>query len=119
MNCSLTDKTRNIINAETLSVARPGLHLINVARGGLIEEKALLAALDSGKLAAATIDVTLPEPLPAEHIFFRHPAIRLTPHISGMSEDFEDRLSAKLLDNLDRYMSDKPLTEVVDLGRGY
>lgn len=110
----LTEETRGAVNSETLSRARPGLHLINIARGAIIDDAALLAALDSGAVAAATLDVTSPEPLPDGHPFYSHPRIRLTPHVSGMSEDHEERLSAWLLRNLDRFMAGENLDGVVD-----
>jgi phosphoglycerate dehydrogenase-like enzyme len=115
----LTPETRALVNRDRLSVARPGLHLINVARGAIIDEAALLWALDTGLLAAATLDVTAPEPLPAGHPFYIHPAIRLTPHISGMSEDSEDRLGALLLENLERFVSGASLMGIVDPDRHY
>jgi len=115
----LTPATRGIVDAASLAAARPGLHLINVARGALIAEAALLEALDAGRIAAATLDVTDPEPLPAGHPFYSHPAIRLTPHVCGMTEDNEERLSRKLLANLDAYLAGRPLEGVVDAGRGY
>ena len=115
----LTEETRGVVNAEMLATAKPGLHLINVARGPLIDQEALVAALDAGTIAAATLDVATPEPLPAGHPFYSHPAIRLTPHVSGMSEDNEDRLTARLLDNLDRFLEGKPVPGIVDPVRRY
>jgi phosphoglycerate dehydrogenase-like enzyme len=114
-----TPQTRQIICRRTLALARAGLHIINVARGALIDDAALIEALDAGRIAAATLDVTDPEPLPEGHPFYSHPLIRLTPHISGQSEGFEDRLSAKVIGNLDRFLAGQPLTDVVDRQRGY
>lgn len=114
-----TPQTRHIINKQSVAAARPGLHLINVARGALIDDVALLEAIDTGKIAAATLDVTDPEPLPEGHPFYSHPAIRLTPHVSGQSEGFEDRLTAKIIGNLDRFLAGEPLTDIVDRERGY
>jgi len=115
----LTRETRGIINAAVLDKAKPGLHLVNVARGELIDQDALLDALDSGRLGAATLDVTAPEPLPEGHPLYTHPRVRLTPHSGWSSDDNADRLAAKLLGNLDRFLAREPLLDVVDGKRGY
>ena len=114
-----TADTRHAINRETLKHARPGLHLINIARGNLVDQQALLDALDEGKLALATLDVTDPEPLPAGHAFYGHPRVRLSPHISPSTEHIVPALIDKFLLNLDRFRSGVPLTDVVDTARGY
>lgn len=114
-----TAETRHAINRETLKHARPGLHLINIARGNLIDQQALLDALDETKLALATLDVTDPEPLPAGHAFYRHPRVRLSPHISPSTDHIVPALIDKFLLNLDRFRSGVPLTDVVDTARGY
>lgn len=115
----LTDATRQIVNEQALNCARPGLHIINVCRGEVIDDEALLDALDRGQVAAATLDVTAPEPLPDGHPFYTHPSIRLTPHISWTSEDNPARIAAKLHGNLDRFLSGAALEDVVVPGRGY
>lgn len=115
----LTDATRRSVNAEIFAVAKPGLHVINICRGEVLDDDALLAAIDNGQVSAATLDVTAPEPLPVGHVFYTHPKIRLTPHISWSSEDNADRIAAKLHDNLDRFLAGEALTDVVVAGRGY
>jgi phosphoglycerate dehydrogenase-like enzyme len=110
----LTEETRGIVDRSALRAARPGFHLVNVARGALIDDAALIEALDADSSAAATLDVTSPEPLPANHPFYRHPSIRLTPHISGSCEDGEERLSAFLARNLSRFVRREPLEGIVD-----
>lgn len=115
----LTNETRRSVNAAILAAAKPGLHLVNICRGEVIDDEALLGALDAGSVSAATLDVTSPEPLPANHPFYAHPKIRLTPHISWTSEDNSDRIAAKLLGNLDRFLAGEPLEDVVVAGRGY
>jgi len=115
----LTPETRGSVDAACLAQARPGLHLINVARGALIDDVALVAALDAGKLSAATLDVTAPEPLPDGHPLYTHPLVRLTPHVSGMAENTEQRLAERLAHNLDCYMAGEPVPGVVERGRGY
>lgn len=115
----LTAQTRRSVDAAILAAAKPGLHLVNICRGEVVDDEVLVQALDSGHLSAATLDVTAPEPLPAGHPFYSHPKIRLTPHISWTSEDNADRIAAKLIGNLDRFLAGEPLEDVVVAGRGY
>jgi phosphoglycerate dehydrogenase-like enzyme len=115
----LTPATRGLICADVLARAKPGLHLVNVSRGALVDQDAILAALDRGHLGAATLDVTSPEPLPEEHPLYRHPRVRLTPHSAWNTDDSVDRLTAKLFDNLGRFLSKAELLDVVDAKRGY
>ena len=79
----LTEKTKTIINSESLKMVKTGAILINAGRGGLIEDNELLKALDSGKLSACTLDVFDEEPLPPEHPFWSHDRVTVTPHISA------------------------------------
>lgn len=115
----LTPATLRIINADTLRHAKPGMHLINVARGPLIDNQALLAALDDGQLSGATLDVTDPEPLPPAHPLYSHPAVRITPHISYSSDRHFERLADMVIANLDRYLAGRPLAGLVDTTAGY
>lgn len=114
-----TPATRHAINAATLAHARPGLHLINIARGSLVDHDALGEALDAGRVRLATLDVTEPEPLPAGHPFYRDPRVRLSPHISPSSDRIVPALIDKFLHNLDAFRSGRPLADVVDAARGY
>jgi phosphoglycerate dehydrogenase-like enzyme len=114
-----TPATRHIVGAAALARAKAGLHIVNVARGSLIDQEALLAALDGGKIAAATLDVTEPEPLPAGHPLYTHPKVRLTPHSSWGSSANGRRLVEKLIANLDRYARGAVLADIVDPERGY
>ena len=79
----LTPDTRDIMNRDTLSRLLPGAYIVNVARGAHLVDEDLLALLDSGHIAGATLDVFRAEPLPPEHAFWRHPAITVTPHTSA------------------------------------
>jgi phosphoglycerate dehydrogenase-like enzyme len=114
-----TAETERFIDAKVLSHAKPGLHLVNVARGALIDDEALLQALSFGRLSQASLDVTHPEPLPAGHPFYSHPQIRLSPHTSVHTPDTRRNLAARFAENLDRYRRGAPLTDVIDLARGY
>jgi len=101
----LTDATRHIINRDVLGSARPGLHLINIARGGLLDQEALLEALDNGQIGLASLDVTEPEPLPDGHPLYSHPRVRLSPHTSAISTNSRNEIADTFLANLERYVS--------------
>ena len=94
----LTPETENLLNTQTLGQLQPGGYLINVARGRHLVDEDLLALLDSGHLAGATLDVFRQEPLPAEHAFWRHPRITVTPHTSArtLREDSLEQIVAKM-----------------------
>jgi glyoxylate/hydroxypyruvate reductase len=113
----LTDETRHILNRDTFAMLPRGAKLINAARGGHLVQDDLLAALDSGQLASAMLDVTDPEPLPAGHPFYAHPAILLTPHVAGITRT--DSAVVSLIDNLGRLLRGEPLVGEVDRRRGY
>lgn len=113
----LTDATRGILCRETFSHLPDGARLLNVARGGHLVQDDLLEALDTGKLAAAMLDVTDPEPLPPGHPFYSHPAIFLTPHTAGVTRI--DSAVYTLIDNLRGDMAALPLAGEVDRERGY
>lgn len=113
----LTPRTRDIVNADHLRQLQPGGCLINIARGGLVVERDLRAALDSGQLAAAVLDVMQEEPLPADHWLWQHPAVTLTPHVAGMTmqDDTVDQVVAAV--RAIRQGDTPP--GVVDRARGY
>ncbi|TWB65718.1 phosphoglycerate dehydrogenase-like enzyme [Nitrospirillum amazonense] len=114
-----TAETHHLVNARVLATAKPGLHLVNVARGALIDDQALLAALAEGRVSLATLDVTHPEPLPDGHPYYSHPRVRLSPHTSVFTPDTHANLAAQLAHNLIRFRRGEPLQDVVDLSRGY
>lgn len=113
----LTDETRHILNRNTFAKLPRGAKLINAARGGHLVQDDLLAALESGQLASAMLDVTDPEPLPAGHPFYTHSAILLTPHVAGITRT--DSAVVSLIDNLGRLLRGEPLVGEVYRRRGY
>ena len=113
----LTAETRGILDADLLSRLPRGAKLVNVARGGHLDQAALLAALDSGQISQAILDVTDPEPLPAEHPFWAHPRVLITPHIASMTQP--ETAVAATLENLRRHRAGEPMVGVVDRRRGY
>jgi len=114
-----TPATEHLVNRAVLARAKPGLHLVNIARGALIDDDALLEALDDGRVSQASLDVTHPEPLPAGHPYYSHPRVRLSPHTSVHTPQTRINLAAKFADNLSRFHQGAPLDDVVDLARGY
>ncbi len=114
-----TAQTERMIDAKLLSLAKPNLHLINIARGILIDDDALLTALDEGRVGRATLDVTYPEPLTAGHRYYTHPRVRLSPHTSVHTTETRRNLSLSFAANLDRFRRGQPLDGVVDRARGY
>ncbi len=114
-----TPQTHRMIDARVLSLMKPTAHLVNVARGTLIDHDALLQALDGGRLRHATLDVTDPEPLPQSHPLACHDKVTVTPHAAWYSPDHFDRVTTKLLENLSRYAKGEPLADRADFERGY
>jgi phosphoglycerate dehydrogenase-like enzyme len=102
LTCPLTPETENLIDAKALGAMRPSAHLINVARGRVVDEAALIAALGEGRIAAAGLDVTREEPLPADSPLWGMPNVLLTPHTAGETQRYEDAVIDILLENLDR-----------------
>jgi phosphoglycerate dehydrogenase-like enzyme len=114
-----TAETTHLVNAALLAHAKLGLHLVNVARGALIDDAALLAALDEGRVSLASLDVTHPEPLPAGHPYYSHPRVRLSPHTSVHTPQTRVNLATQFAENLARFRQGSPLRDVVDVARGY
>jgi len=112
-----TAATENIINTKTISYLSKNAVIINPGRGTLIDETALLKSLDDGKLAHATLDVFRQEPLPADHLFWQHPKITVTPHIA--SETRPKTASQVIATNIDRFEKGKPLLYRVNFEAGY
>lgn len=113
----LTSSTRRIFNRDVFAACRPNAHIINVGRGGVIDEDDLVSALDTGKLARASLDVFAQEPLPEAHPFWSHPRIVMTPHVCGplIPEDVAPHFVA----NMKAYLAKAPLNNLVDVARQY
>ena len=102
LTCPLTPETTNLIDAAALAALRPQAMLVNVARGRVVDEAALIAVLQEGRLAAAGIDCTQEEPLAASSPLWAMPQVVLTPHTAGETCRYEDNIMAILDDNLGR-----------------
>lgn len=114
-----TAATHHLLGPEAFATMKRGVHLVNVSRGTLIDQDALLAALDQGVVAMASLDVTDPEPLPEGHWLYRHPRTRISPHVSWSSRDTVSRTIGIFIENLHRYRRGEPLHGVVDPVHGY
>jgi len=114
-----TAQTRHFIDSEALRACKPGAHLVNIARGSLLDQDALRAALDAGQLARASLDVVEPEPLPAGHWLYTHPGVRLSPHISWSAPGAFDSVLQTFLENLPRFARGEALLGSVDRDAGY
>jgi D-3-phosphoglycerate dehydrogenase len=105
-------ETRHMINATTLAATKRGVYLVNCARGGLVDQDALLAALDSGQVAGAGLDVTDPEPLPQGHPLLQHPNVIVTPHVASATVAGRRRLYSHAIDNALNVLAGRPATIV-------
>ncbi|WP_421848188.1 D-2-hydroxyacid dehydrogenase [Novosphingobium sp.] len=115
-----TAETEGMIGAAELAAMKPSAVLVNVARGSVVDQDALVAALTAQKLGGAFLDVTTPEPLPADHPLWSMPNVHITMHLSGRAQGkMFKRAVERFLGNLDRYRRGEPLTHQVDFARGY
>lgn len=114
-----TDQTRRLLDADAFARMKPGVHVVNVARGALVDQDALRVALDDGRVAMATLDTMEPEPLPAGHWLYGHPKVRVSAHVSWSSPAGLRRTVELFIENLRRYVAGEPLLHVVDPRAGY
>jgi len=111
--CPLTDRTHGLISASALALLPAGAHVINVARGEVIDEPALIDALQTGRVGGAYLDVFAYEPLPAESPFWDMPNVIASPHSAGLSDANAGRVEAIFLDNLGRLLQGQPMRNLV------
>ena len=109
LTAPLTDETRNMLDADALALMKPTAYVLNIARGELIDEPALVDALQQGRLAGAALDVFWEEPLPPDHPLWTLPNVIVTPHCSGWNRGNWRRATEIYVDNLDRYVRGEPL----------
>lgn len=116
-----TTATKGMFDAERMAKMKDGAILLNVGRGMIVDTDALCAALENGKLAGAGVDVTDPEPLPADHPLWKMENAVITPHISGgyHLQETHDRIVRIMAENLKRFLAGEPLRNVVDFSTGY
>jgi phosphoglycerate dehydrogenase-like enzyme len=115
----LTARTEHLLDADAFANVKPGLHLVNIARGRLVDQDALRVALDDGRVAMATLDTVDPEPLPAGHWLYAHPQVRVSAHISWASHLGVDSTVDLFIDNLRRKVAGEALVDVVNSDEGY
>jgi phosphoglycerate dehydrogenase-like enzyme len=119
LSVPLTPETEGMIGEAELRAMRPGAYLVNVARGRVVDEAALIRALREGWIGGAGLDVAQTEPLPSDSPLYSMPNVILTPHISGNSIHYDERLANLFADNLRRYRAGQPLLNRYDPVRGY
>jgi phosphoglycerate dehydrogenase-like enzyme len=117
--CPLTQETYHLISTDEFAQMKQGAYLINVTRGGIIDEPALIEALNSGKLAGAGLDVTEKEPLPADNPLWEAPNLILTPHRAGASQHRPRLVFEFFMQNLERYLKGEKPQNVIDKRKGY
>ena len=115
----LTAQTHGLVDAEVLAAMKPDAHLVNIARGPMVDEAALLKALHSNEIGGATLDVFDTEPLPADHPLWEAPNVTITAHMSADVVGWRDELAAQFVANTRRWLAGEPLHNVVDKKLGY
>ncbi len=117
--CPSTPQTHKLLSHEQFNLLPDGSYLVNVSRGKVIDEDALIAVLRSGKLAGAGLDVTYTEPCPLESPLWTEPNVILTSHSAGASQNMRARATRLFVDNLHRYVKGDPLVNLVNKQKGY
>lgn len=115
----LTTSTRHMFNEDMIKAMKQQSYLINVGRGDIVDEAALLEALQTGRIAGAAFDVFAEEPLPSDHPLWKAPNTIISPHISGNMRDYREKAGAVFEQNLRRYVDGRPLLNVVNRELGY
>ena len=119
LSLPLTAETRGLIGAPELARMKATAFLLNVARGDVVDQPALTAALKAGTIAGAALDVTSPEPLPADSELWALPNLILTPHMSGNVEGYGHKAATVFVANLKRYVAGEPLEHLANPALGY
>lgn len=114
-----TNRTRGMIDAAALALVKPGVHIVNIARGSLVDQDALRAALDDDRVAQATLDTVTPEPLPAGHWLYEHRKVNVCAHVSWYSPALQRTAVEIFVENLGRFIRGESLQHVVDASEGY
>ena len=114
-----TAETRGAVSRAVLERLPPDAVVVNVSRGTLLDETALLDALDASRLRGAALDVFDAEPLPAGHAFWRHPRVLVSPHVAAVTARFWERETGLIVENIRRYLAGSPLVNTVDPEAGY
>lgn len=115
----LTPETAGLIGAAELKAMKSSAYLVNIARGSIVDEAALAQALEQGWIGGAGLDVFEQEPLPADSPLWALENLLISPHVAGFTPRYDERATALFAENLDRYLSGKPLLNLVDRARGY
>jgi phosphoglycerate dehydrogenase-like enzyme len=115
----LTAQTRGLVDSAVLDAMKPDAHLVNIARGPMVDEPALIAALTERRIGGATLDVFETEPLPPEHPLWDAPNVTITAHMSADVVGWRDTLAAQFAANVGRWLAGEPLLNVVDKKLGY
>jgi phosphoglycerate dehydrogenase-like enzyme len=119
LSAPLTSLSHPLLGGESISALKRGAFLVDVSRGGLLEEEAVLRAVREGILAGAALDVFAQEPLPPESPLWDEPRILLSPHVAGISPEYDARATDLFVANLRRYLLGQPLLNRFDPARGY
>ena len=112
-----TPETENLMDAAAFAAMPAGAHLINAARGALVDEDALLDALNSGQIASAVLDVMREEPLPKDHPFWKHPNVLITPHIASVTRP--ETAAVTIIEQVERFETGRPFLHTVEREKGY
>jgi len=119
LTAPLTDKTRKMFSTEAFNAMKSDAYFINVSRGGLVDDAALISALRNKKIAGAMLDVFDEEPLPSDNPLWKQSNLVITPHVSGISAKLLDDVLSLFATNLQRYQEGLPLYNLVDPEKGY
>lgn len=119
LTAPLTQETRQMIDAQAFARMKPSAYLINIGRGGTVDETALIQALQDGQIAGAGLDVFASEPLPPDSPLWDMPNVIITAHYAGDTPYYDERALEIFIDNLERYVHHRPMLNVVDKQRGY